>query len=229
MNVRETLKEVFYSIAPITIVITLLQFSFVNLPTSVFVNFIGGAILIFIGLTLFLVGVKVGFLPVGERIGSAIVSKGKMWLVLLSGFVIGFVVNVAEPDVQVLAGQVEAVTEGTVSKGSIIAIVSLGVGIFVSLGLLRIFLKIPIKYIFLFGYIAVFAVALFTSPNYLSVAFDSGGVTTGPMTVPFILALGMGVASVTGESSSSADSFGLVGLASLGPILAVLLMGVFHK
>lgn len=229
MNIRETLKEVFYSIAPITFFITILQLSFVKIPSEDFVNFIGGAILIFIGLTLFLLGVKVGFLPVGEKIGSAIISKGKMWFVLLSGLLIGFVVNVAEPDVQVLAGQVDSVSEGKISKVLIIAIVSLGVGLFVSLGLFRIIVKFPMKYILLIGYIVVFIIALFTPPDFLGVAFDSGGVTTGPMTVPFILALGVGVASLASKGDSAADSFGLVALASLGPILAVLLMGVFYK
>jgi len=229
LRIRDTLKEVLYSIAPITVFITILQLTFVRIPSENFVNFIGGAILIFIGLTLFLLGVKVGFLPIGEKIGSAIISKGKMWFVLLAGFLIGFVVNVAEPDVQVLAGQVDSVTGGTINKGLIIAIVSLGVGFFVSLGLLRILLRIPMKYILLIGYIAVFVIALFTSPDFLGVAFDSGGVTTGPMTVPFILALGVGVASITSKGDSAEDSFGLVALASLGPILAVLLMGVFNK
>jgi len=229
LKIRDTLKEVFYSIAPITVFITILQLTFVRIPTENFVNFIGGAILIFIGLTLFLLGVKVGFLPIGEKIGSAIISKGKMWFVLLAGFLIGFVVNVAEPDVQVLAGQVDSVTGGTISKGLIIAIVSIGVGFFVSLGLLRILLRIPMKYILIIGYIVVFVIALFTSPDFLGVAFDSGGVTTGPMTVPFILALGVGVASITSKGGSAEDSFGLVALASLGPIMAVLLMGVFHK
>jgi hypothetical protein len=228
LDIKATIKEVFYSIAPITAFITLLQITFVKLPAETFISFIGGAILIFIGLTLFLLGVNVGFLPIGEKIGVSIVSKGKMWFALLAAFIIGFVVNVAEPDVQVLASQVNSVTEGTINKGAIIAIVSLGVGFFVALGILRILLKVPMKYVLLVGYAIVFLVALFTSPSFLGVAFDSGGVTTGPMTVPFILALGAGVASITSKDSA-ADSFGLVALASLGPIMAVLIMGVFYK
>jgi len=228
LDIKTTAKEVFYSIAPITAFITLLQIAFVRLPSETFINFIGGAILIFIGLTLFLLGVKVGFLPIGEKIGIAFVSKGKVWFAILSAFIIGFVVNVAEPDVQVLASQVNSVTEGAIDKGDIIAIVSLGVGFYVALGILRILLKIPMKYVLLVGYAIVFILASFTAPSFVGVAFDSGGVTTGPMTVPFILALGAGVASITSKDSS-ADSFGLVALASLGPIIAILIMGVFYK
>ncbi|ADL07374.1 protein of unknown function DUF1538 [Thermosediminibacter oceani DSM 16646] len=135
----------------------------------------------------------------------------------------------AEPDVQVLAAQVDAVSDGAINKFIIVTAVACGVGIFVSLALLRIFLRIPINYLLVIGYALVFLLALVTAPEFVAVSFDAGGVTTGPMTVPFILALGVGVASVTGKRTSSSDSFGLIALASIGPILAVLLLGVFYK
>nr|PZN04721.1 MAG: DUF1538 domain-containing protein [Bacillota bacterium] len=229
MNIKDTAKEVFLAVAPIAALVILLQVTLARLPAEVFMNFIGGAVLVMLGLTLFLLGVNVGFLPIGEMIGSSLVTKGKLWLILVAGFVLGFVVTVAEPDVQVLAQQVDSVTNGSISKLAVVSFIALGVGIFVALALLRIFLDIPIKYLFIAGYILAFAVALFSVPEFVPVAFDSGGVTTGPMTVPFILALGVGVASVIGKKNASSDSFGLVGLASLGPILAVLLMGVFYR
>ncbi|MFO7152131.1 MAG: DUF1538 domain-containing protein [Bacillota bacterium] len=229
MNIKDTAKEVFLAVAPIAALVILLQVTLARLPAEVFMNFIGGAVLVMLGLTLFLLGVNVGFLPIGEMIGSSLVTKGKLWLILVAGFVLGFVVTVAEPDVQVLAQQVDSVTNGSISKLAVVSFIALGVGIFVALALLRIFLDIPIKYLFIAGYILAFAVALFSVPEFVPVAFDSGGVTTGPMTVPFILALGVGVASVIGKKNASGDSFGLVGLASLGPILAVLLMGVFYR
>jgi len=229
LNIKDTAKEVFLAVAPIAALVILLQVTLARLPAEVFMNFIGGAVLVMLGLTLFLLGVNVGFLPIGEMIGSSLVTKGKLWLILVAGFVLGFVVTVAEPDVQVLAQQVDSVTNGSISKLAVVSFIALGVGIFVALALLRIFLDIPIKYLFIAGYILVFAVALFSVPEFVPVAFDSGGVTTGPMTVPFILALGVGVASVIGKKNASGDSFGLVGLASLGPILAVLLMGVFYR
>lgn len=229
MNIKDTAKEVFLAVAPIAALVILLQVTLARLPAEVFMKFIGGAVLVMLGLTLFLLGVNVGFLPIGEMIGSSLVTKGKLWLILVAGFVLGFVVTVAEPDVQVLAQQVDSVTNGSISKLAVVSFIALGVGIFVALALLRIFLDIPIKYLFIAGYILAFAVALFSVPEFVPVAFDSGGVTTGPMTVPFILALGVGVASVIGKKNASGDSFGLVGLASLGPILAVLLMGVFYR
>lgn len=229
MNIKDTAKEVFLAVAPIAALVILLQVTLARLPAEVFMNFIGGAVLVMLGLTLFLLGVNVGFLPIGEMIGSSLVTKGKLWLILVAGFVLGFVVTVADPDVQVLAQQVDSVTNGSISKLAVVSFVALGVGIFVALALLRIFLDIPIKYLFIAGYILAFAVALFSVPEFVPVAFDSGGVTTGPMTVPFILALGVGVSSVIGKKNASGDSFGLVGLACLGPILAVLLMGVFYR
>jgi hypothetical protein len=229
LNVKEVVIEVVYAVIPIAVIVTILQFTLGNLPVEVFVNFIAGTVMIMLGLIFFLLGVKIGFLPVGELVGSSMVSKGKLWIMLLFGFVIGFVVTVAEPDVQVLAQQVDSVSGGTVDKSFIVAVVALGVGIFVALALLRIFLRIPITYLLIGGYALVFILSLITSPEFLPVSFDAGGVTTGPMTVPFILALGVGVSSVAGKKGPSGDSFGLVGLASIGPILAILLMGVFYR
>lgn len=229
MNIKETLLEVLYSIVPITIFIVLLQFSVGKLPAEDFINFIAGTVMVIIGLSLFFIGAKIGFLPVGELIGSSLVSKGKLWLILLFGFIVGFVVTVAEPDLQVLASQVDVVSDGAVGKSLLMISVALGVGIFVSLALLRMFFNIPLIYLLSGSYILVFLLARFTAPEFLAVSFDSGGVTTGPMTVPFILSLGVGVASVSSKKDSPSDSFGMVALASVGPILAVLLLGVFYK
>jgi len=229
LNVKEVVIEVVYAIIPIAVIVTILQFALGNIPMEAFAKFIAGTVMVMLGLIFFLLGVKIGFLPVGELVGSSIVSKGKLWILLVFGFIIGFVVTVAEPDVQVLAQQVDSVSGGTINKSLIVTSVALGVGIFVALALLRIFLKIPITYLLIGGYALVFILALITAPEFVAVSFDAGGVTTGPMTVPFILSLGVGVASVTGKKSSSGDGFGLVGLASIGPILAVLLMGVFYR
>jgi len=231
LNIKETAIEVLYSTIPIMIIVTILQLTIAKLPADVFINFIGGSFLVMLGLVFFLAGAKIGFSPIGEFVGSALVQKGKLWLILFFGFVLGTVITVAEPDVQVLASQVDGVSGGTINKNIIITFVALGVGIFVALALLRIFLQIPISYLLISGYILVFILAIFTPQEFLAVSFDAGGVTTGPITVPFILALGVGVASVTGgkKRSTSDDSFGLVALASLGPILAVLLLGVFYK
>jgi hypothetical protein len=230
LEAKETFKEVVLAITPITLLVILLQFTVGNLPSHVFLNFIGGVFLVILGLLLFLLGVKSALLFIGESIGSHIVQKGKIWLILLGGFVIGFVVTLAEPDVQVLSSNVDQTSGGSINKYTLLISVALGVAIFLSLALFRIVYRIPIIVLLLGGYGLVFLLAFFTSPQFIPVSFDAGGVTTGPMTVPFILSLGVGVASVRGQKgNSSNDSFGLVGLASIGPILAVLIMGVFLK
>jgi len=161
-------------------------------------------------------------------IGSALPKMGKAWIVVLFGFILGFVATVAEPDVRVLATQVDSVSNGAVSSNILIYTVALGVAIFVGLAMLRIILNIPINYLLIGGYAVVFLLAAFTPANFVPISFDSGGVTTGPMTVPFILALGVGVASVLKGKSASTDGFGLVALASIGPILSVLILGVMY-
>lgn len=227
-NIKSTVKEVLYAVLPVTVFVVILQFSVIHMDMATFVQFLIGVAMVAFGLILFLVGVHTGLLPLGELIGSTLPKLGKVWLVLFFGFLLGFVVTVAEPDVRVLATQVDFVSEGAISKNVLIYAVSIGVAFFVALSLLRIILNIPIGYILVIGYAIVFALAAFTPKQYVPVAFDSGGVTTGPMTVPFILALGVGVTSVLRGKSASSDGFGLVALASIGPILAVLMLGVIY-
>lgn len=225
--VRETVKEVLLAVLPITLVVFILQFTLIRLPAASFLQFITGAVFVTLGLMLFLLGVQLGMLPVGEHIGAALPGTGKAWLVVLFGFLLGFAVTVAEPDVRVLATQVDMVSAGAVTKSLLIYAVAVGVAIFVALAMLRTMLGIPLPLMLVGGYLLVFILASFTPAHYVPISFDAGGVTTGPMTVPFILALGVGTASVMRGRSASADGFGLVALASIGPILAVMLLGVF--
>jgi len=225
-NIKDISLEILYAVLPITVVVIILQFTLIWLPTEVFLQFLIGVVMVSSGLILFLIGVHVGLLPIGEMIGSALPKTGKISLVVLFAFLMGFVVTVAEPDVRVLATQVDIVSQGEISKNLLIIVVALGVAIFVGLAMLRIILSIPITYILVVGYGLIFLLAAFTPPNFVPISFDAGGVTTGPMAVPFILALGVGVARVLGGKTASADGFGLVALASIGPVLAVLLLGV---
>lgn len=228
-NLKETANEVILAVMPIAGVIFLLQFSIIWLPWSSFLQFIIGLVLVTIGLILFLIGVHVGLLPIGELIGAALPQSGKLWMVLLFSFILGFAATVAEPDVRVLATQIDTVSEGGISKNLLIYSVALGLAFFVALAMLKIVFNIPIIYILTTGYVAVFLLAWFTPASFIPISFDSGGVTTGPMAVPFILALGVGVASVLRGKSASTDGFGLVALASIGPILAVLILGIFFS
>lgn len=229
MNIKETASEVLFATLPVTLLVTVLQFTILKLPMDMFFRFIGGAVMLMLGLILFLIGAKLGFLPIGEMIGSTIVKKGKLWLILFFGFIVGFAVTIAEPDLQVLASQVDNVSNHAIGKNLLMASVALGVGIFVALAFVRMIFKIPIIYLLAGGYCLAFILSIFTPPEFRAVSFDSGGVTTGPMTVPFIIALGVGVANVVRGNRSSDDSFGLVSLASIGPILAVLLLGVINQ
>ncbi|SHH21062.1 DUF1538 domain-containing protein [Virgibacillus chiguensis] len=227
-NIKETIVEVVQSILPITIVITLLQFTLIWLPIETFIQFLIGAFMVGIGLILFLLGVNIGMLPVGEMIGSALSKTKMVWLILFFGVLLGSVVTIAEPDVRVLSTQVDQVSNGEISKTVLILAVALGVGIFVGLSLMRIIFSIPITYILAGGYGLIFILAAFTPSSFVPISFDAGGVTTGPLTVPFIMALGVGVASVLRGRSASQDGFGLIALASLGPILSVLILGVIY-
>ena len=160
----------------------------------------------------------------GQHIGSNLTKTKKLWVLLPICFLLGAMITAAEPDLQVLAEQVPSVPNAV-----LIASVATGVGIFLAVALLRILFRIPLNILFIVFYILIFLMAAFTSESYLAVAFDSGGVTTGPITVPFILALGVGLSSVLGGNSSHDDSFGLVALCSIGPIMAVMIMGMFFE
>ncbi len=225
---KETTKEVLLAVFPVPLVVILLQLVIMRLPGIVFGQFIVGVIMVTAGLILFLLGVNIGLLPVGELIGSVLPQQGKIWLVIFFGFLFGFVVTIAEPDVRVLAIQVDLVSGGDISRNLLIYTVALGVAVFVGLAMARIIFNIPLIYLLGAGYGLVFLLAAFTPPRFVPISFDAGGVTTGPLTVPFVIALGVGVASVLGGKRATTDGFGLVALASIGPLLAVLLLGVFY-
>jgi hypothetical protein len=226
---KHSLLEAVSAIIPITGVVVLLQVTIIHMPSAVFARFLIGAVLVMIGLFLFLQGVKIGLLPMGEIIGGELPKRAGLPLILLTAFLLGFVVTIAEPDVRVLAHQVDVVSEGQIGKTPLILTVAVGIGLFVAMAVLRIILGIPIAHVLGGGYLLVLILSLFTPPDFVPIAFDAGGVTTGPVTVPFILALGIGTASVLGGKSSMADGFGLVGLASIGPVIGVMLLGVVYR
>ncbi len=229
VRLRDNFYEVLMAVLPITLVTAILQVSVISLPTVLFLRFLLGSLMVMVGLTLFLQGVKIGLLPMGETIGAELPQKAHLAIILPVAFMLGFLVTVAEPDVRVLAYQVDLVSEGTIAKDILILAVALGVAIFVCMALLRIILGFPIAYLLAGGYTIVILLSFFTPTDFVPIAFDAGGVTTGPVTVPFILALGIGTASVLGGRSSISDGFGLVGLASIGPILAVMILGVIYR
>jgi len=194
------------------------------MPKGLFMLFSIGAIMLILGMGLFTLGADMSMMPMGERIGAELTKSRKLLLLVTISFLMGFMITVAEPDLQVLAGQVPSIPDVV-----IIGTVALGVGVFLVLAILRIIFQIKLSHMLILFYGIIFILAYFTPNDFVPVAFDSGGVTTGPITVPFIMALGLGVASVRGGKSAHDDSFGLVALCSVGPILAVLVLGLIYN
>lgn len=185
---------------------------------------VGGFLLIF-GLAIFLLGVDLGVVPMGQRSGSALTQKRNLFLLLGAGFIIGFFITIAEPDVHVLAQQVSSV-DPSIRPLPLVGMIAAGVGLFVSMALARIVFQISLRLMLALFYAVVFICAFITAPEFLGIAFDAGGATTGPMTVPFIMAIGIGVAAV--RAGGQNDSFGLIGIASIGPVLAILILGMLE-
>lgn len=222
---KDKIIESLTSILPIALIIIVLTISFTPIDTGTFVLFSVGVFLLIFGMGCFTLGADMSMLVIGEKIGSSMTRSRKIWLIALLSFVIGIIVTVAEPDLQILAQQVTAV-----DSYLFIAVVAVGVGIFLMFAMLRIVLKIRLSVLLIVFYIITFILSLcFVDKSFWAVSFDAGGVTTGPMTVPFIMSLGVGVASIRSDKKGQDDSFGLVALSSVGPVIAVLTLGIiFH-
>ncbi len=231
MNLLHKLRETGAAVLPICAIVLALGTLVVPLEPAVLAEFCVGSVFVIVGLSLFLTGADLGIVPAGSFIGAKLTRTRSLPLIVGFGLVIGFLITVAEPDLLVLGNQVAAATAPladtpTIPARALIFAVAAGVGLFVALGLLRTLLQIPYRAVLVIGYIAVFALAARTSQTFVAVAFDSGGATTGPMTVPFIIALGVGISAVRGDKAAEEDSFGYTGIASIGPILAVAVLGV---
>ncbi len=220
------LRETALAVIPVILLVVLLSVTIAPLPAGLLGVFLIDSLLLILGLTLFLTGAEIGIMPAGSYLGGALTRSRKLPLILVSGFIIGFIITVAEPALLILGDQVQFIT-GTLQAIHLVTAVAIGTGFFVTLALARTVFQIPLKLLLLGGYLVVFALASRTAPLFVAIAFDSGGATTGPMTVPFIIALGLGIAGVRGDKKAEDDSFGLIGIASIGPILAVSFLGLF--
>ena len=221
---KEKLIETLKAVLPILIIVLLLCFSIAPIPPSILMTFLIGAVLLIVGMLFFNVGVELSMTPIGERVGSIITKSKNIFVVVIITFIMGFVITISEPDLQVLAQQVPSIPNLT-----LILAVAFGVALFLVFAVLRMLFGIPLSRLLLVFYIIVFALAFFVPADFLAIAFDSGGVTTGPMTVPFIMAFGIGIASIRSDKHAEDDSFGLVSMCSIGPILAVLLLGMIYN
>ncbi len=208
---------------PITLIVMALCFTISPIPNNMLMSFLTGAALLIIGMAFFTLGADTAMTPIGTKVGSCITKSKKLWMIVFVSFLLGVIITISEPDLQVLANQVP-----TIPNLVLIGTVALGVGVFLVIAMLRILFGISLNTLLIGFYIIVFGIAMLVPKNFWAVAFDSGGVTTGPMTVPFIMALGVGVSSIRSDRHAGDDSFGLVALCSIGPILAVLVLGLLY-
>ena len=223
-KLKEKLMEALKAVLPIVGIVLALCFSAAPISPSILLCFLLGAAMIMAGMMFFTLGAEASMTPMGERVGTAVTRSRRLPVIVLMGFLLGFLITISEPDLQVLAGQVPAVPSLT-----LILSVAAGVGVFLVAALLRMLFGVALPPLLVFFYGVVFALAFFVPKDFLAVAFDSGGVTTGPMTVPFIMALGVGISAIRSDRHAAADSFGLVALCSIGPILAVLALGMIFR
>ena len=223
-KLREKLRESLTSVLPVTAIVLLLSVTLVPLEPGTLLLFLMGAVFLILGMGLFQLGAEIAMTPLGQDIGGQLTRIRKRWLLLAVCFLVGTVITISEPDLQVLAEQV-----ASVPNEILIWTVALGVGVFTAVAVLRLALKIRLADLLLVLYLLLFLVSFLAPEDFLAVAFDAGGVTTGPMTVPFIMALGVGLSAARSDRDGASDSFGLVALCSVGPILMVLLLGIFYR
>lgn len=222
-KLKEKILESLSAVLPITGIVLLLSVFLVPLDVGSVMMFLTGAVMLIVGMGMFQLGAEMAMSPLGEGIGGHLSKSKNLFLLVTVSFLMGMLITIAEPDLQVLSNQVPSIPNST-----IIWTVAIGVGLFLTVAVLRIILKINLSVLLMILYVGLLVFSFFVPDNFLAVAFDSGGVTTGPMTVPFIMAMGVGLSSMRGDKNATSDSFGLVALSSIGPVLAVMLLGCFY-
>lgn len=223
-KLKEKITESLSAVLPITAIMVVLCITITPMPIATLMMFLMGAFLLIIGMGFFTLGADMAMMPIGEKVGVQLTKSKKLGIIAVACFVIGVIITMAEPDLAVLAGQMPGVPDMV-----LIMAVACGVGVFLVISFFRTLLGWSLNTILIIGYGLIFVLAIFVPKDFLAVAFDSGGVTTGPITVPFLMALGIGLTSVGKTRNSQSDSFGLIALCSLGPILSVLILGMVFK
>ena len=221
------LIEVLTAISPVLVIFLIFLLIF-KLPKTMLLNLLRGVLFAFAGLALFLQGVKIGFMPVGNEMGAILGGLSNRWLLIPFGFLLGFLATLAEPAVRILCDQVEKTSSGSIRSNTILLTLCLAVGIFIALGMTRVVYGIPFYYIIIPGYSLAIILMFFSKPSFTAIAFDSGGVATGPMTVTFIMAMAVGAADAIEGRDAVVDGFGLIALVALAPIIMVMLLGFLY-
>lgn len=228
-GIDQVVIEVAFALVPLMLFFLFFQIFYLKLPKDRIIVILKGIVLTFFGLTLFLQGVHIGFLPIGKEMGIKLADLPYRWIIVPIGFILGMVATIAEPAVRILNSEVDRVTSGYIPQKLMLITLSFGVGLSIALSMTRILLGIPLLYFLVPGYIIVIFLAWFTSETFTSIAFDSGGVSTGPMTVTFISAMSIGISTGTEGSNPILDGFGMIALVALAPILCVLILGTLYK
>ena len=223
-KLQEKLNETLKAVLPVIAIVLVLCFTIAPIEPGILLAFLLGAVLLIVGMMFFTLGVDMAMSPIGESVGTCMTQTKKLGLIIFLSFILGFIVTISEPDLQVLAEQVPAVPNMI-----LVLSVAFGVGVFLVSAVLRILFNITLAHMLIGLYIIVFALAYFAPGDFVAVAFDAGGVTTGPMTVPFIMSLGIGIAAIRSDERAEDDSFGLVALSSVGPILSVLVLSLIYR
>ena len=219
----EKVREALASVVPITLIVLILCFTAAPVPTDVLLAFLVGAVLLIVGMGLFTLGADTAMLPIGERVGAQMTKSRKLWVVVCVSLLIGIIVTISEPDLQVLAGQVPGIPNAV-----LIGAVAVGVGIFLVIALLRILFQIPLNGLLIASYIVIFTLAAFAPKDFLAVAFDSGGVASGPMTATFLLPFAMGACETLGGNVVT-DAFGVVAMVAMTPLITIQLLGLVYQ
>ena len=222
-KLKEKIRESLSSVLPITVIVLILSITLAPMEVGTLLLFLTGALLLIVGMGFFQLGAEMAMTPLGQGVGGRLIKSRSIPLIMLISFLMGAIITISEPDLQVLANQVAAIPNPV-----LIWTVAVGVGIFLVIAVLRVLFHIGLAHMLIIFYIALFILSFFSPDSFTAVAFDAGGVTTGPMTVPFIMALGVGFSASRSDPDGVNDSFGMVALCSVGPIMMVLLLGIFY-
>lgn len=223
---RNKLPEVLKAVVPLIGIICLLQLTLVQAPVPLFLQFLVGSVLAVIGMVLLLSGIDLGILPMGRFIGAQLPKRGSLTLIIVVAFSLGFAVTIAEPDVLILAGQIDVISGGAVQLEAVAFVIGLGVGISSAVAMVRIITGWSMRIVLTGAFSLILVLAAFAPPDFVPVAFDAGSVTTGVLTAPVMIALARGLTSVLAGRSAVSDGFGLLGFASIGPIFVILIVGI---
>lgn len=220
--IADKIKESFSSVLPVALIVLILCVTITPVDSGIFLAFLVGTLLLVVGMGLFTLGADTAMTPIGEYVGASVVNTKKLYIIIPVYFIVGVMITIAEPDLQVLATQLAS----AIDKWTLILAVGVGVGTFMVIAFLRNILNVKLSYILIGFYTVIFVLAIFVPESFIPMAFDSGGVTTGPMSVPFIMAMGTGVANIRTDKKGGSDGFGMTALCSIGPILSVMIIGL---